>query len=202
MAARGWPAALLDGRVGARPLRMRDASAWSEARIANEEWLGPWEGRQPGLPDLTWQQRHTPQVFTAMLRALRREAKEGRCLPFAVTYDGDLVGQVTVANLVRGAFQSASVGYWVDGRLAGNGIVPHALALVVDHCFTDVGLHRIEANVRPENTPSRRVVEKLGFRQEGLHPRFLFIDGDWRDHLCFALTVEDVPSGVLSRLKA
>jgi ribosomal-protein-alanine N-acetyltransferase len=201
MPAPGWPAALLDGRVGVRPLRLRDAGAWSEARIANEEWLAPWEGRQPGLPDLTWRERHTPQVFTAMLRALRREAKQGRCLPFGVTYDGDLVGQVTVANVVRGAFQSASVGYWVDGRLAGNGIVPHALAMVVDHCFTDVGLHRIEANVRPENAPSRRVVEKLGFRQEGLHPRFLFIDGAWRDHLSFAVTVEDLAEPMLSRLR-
>ena len=104
-----------------------------------------------------------------------------------------------MANIVRGAFQSASVGYWVDGRLAGLGITPTALALVVDHCFTEVGLHRIEANVRPENGPSRRVVEKLGFREEGLHPRFLYIDEDWRDHLCFALTVEDVPEGVLRR---
>lgn len=199
MAARGWPATLLTGRVGARALRLRDASAWSEARIANEAWLSPWEGRQPGLPDLTWPERHSTAVFSAMLRALRREAKQGRCLPFGVTYDGDLVGQITVANVVRGAFQSASVGYWVDGRLAGHEIVPTALALVVDHCFTEVGLHRIEANVRPQNGPSRRVVEKLGFRQEALHPRYLFIDGDWRDHLGFALTVEDVPEGVLTR---
>ena len=199
MSAPGWPATLLCERVGVRPLRLRDAGAWSEARIANEDWLSRWEGRQPGLPDATWQDRHSPAVFAAMLRVLRREAKEGRCLPFAVTYDGDLAGQVTVANVVHGAFQSASVGYWVDGRLAGNGIIPTALALVVDHCFTEVGLHRIEANVRPENGPSQRVAEKLGFRQEGLHPRFLHIDGAWRDHLSYALTTEDVPEGLLRR---
>ncbi len=190
---------LREGRVGVRPLRLRDASAWSEARNANEEWLAPWEGRQPGLPLATWEERHTPAVFASMIRVLRREAKGGRCLPFGVTYDGDLVGQITVANVVRGAFQSAAVGYWVDGRLAGNGIIPTALALVVDHCLTEVGLHRIEANVRPENGPSRRVVEKLGFRQEGLHPRFLHIDGDWRDHLSFAVTAEDIPEGLLRR---
>jgi ribosomal-protein-alanine N-acetyltransferase len=137
-----------------------------------------------------------------MLRVLRHEAKAGRCLPFAVTYDGELAGQVTVSNVVRGAFQSASVGYWVDAQLAGRGVVPTALALVVDHCFTDVGLHRIEANVRPENAPSRRVLEKLGFRHEGLHPRFLYIDGEWRDHLSFAVTVEDVPEGLLRRWRA
>jgi len=134
-----------------------------------------------------------------MLRVLRREAKDGRCLPFAVTYDDRLAGQVTVASIVRGAFQSANVGYWLDGRLAGRGVIPTALAMVVDHCFTTVGLHRVEANVRPENAPSRRVVEKLGFRQEALHERFLFIDNAWRDHLGFAVTVDDVPEGLLRR---
>lgn len=199
MSAQGWPASASSGRVGIRPLRLRDAGAWSESRVRNEQWLARWEGRQPGLPEATWAERHSPGSYTAMLRVLRRESKEGRCLPFAVTYDGELAGQVTVANVVRGAFQSASVGYWVDGRLAGRGVIPTALALVVDHCFTEVGLHRVEANIRPENGPSRRVVDKLGFRQEGLHPRYLYIDGEWCDHLCFALTVEDVPEGLLRR---
>jgi ribosomal-protein-alanine N-acetyltransferase len=192
----------VEGRVGVRPLRLRDAGAWSEIRVRNEEWLAVWEGRQPSLPPVGWEERHSPSSFAAMVRVLRRESKEGRCLPFAVTYDGDLAGQVTVANVVRGAFQSASVGYWVDGRLAGRGVMPTALAMVVDHCFAAAGLHRIEANVRPENGPSRRVLEKLGFRPEGMHPRLLFIDGDWRDHLGYALTVEDVPEGVLHRWRS
>lgn len=200
MAIAGWPASVVGDRVGIRPLRLRDAGAWSEIRVRNEEWLSRWEGRQPGLPAVPWEERHSPAAFTAMLRVFRREAKQGRTLPFAVTYDGELAGQVTVSNVVRGAFQSANVGYWVDVRLAGRGIMPQALALTVDHCFDKVGLHRIEANVRPENGPSRRVVEKLGFRQEGLHPRLLFIDEDWRDHLCFAVTVEDVPEGLHRRL--
>jgi ribosomal-protein-alanine N-acetyltransferase len=199
VAAPGWPAERAEGRVGIRPLRMRDAGTWSALRTRNEDWLARWEGRQPGLPDATWAERHSPASYTVMLRVLRHEAKAGRCLPFAVTYDGRLAGQVTVSNIVRGAFQSASVGYWVDGELAGRGVVPTAVALVVDHCFTAVGLHRVEANVRPENAPSRRVVEKLGFREEGFHPRFLYIDGAWCDHLSFALTVEDVPDGLLAR---
>jgi ribosomal-protein-alanine N-acetyltransferase len=202
VSAQGWPASLADERVGVRPLRLRDAASWSEMRVRNEDWLAPWEGRQPGQASTPWGERHSPGSFAAMLRVLRHEAKAGRCLPFAVTYDGELAGQVTVSNVVRGAFQSASVGYWVDAQLAGRGVVPTALALVVDHCFTDVGLHRIEANVRPENAPSRRVLEKLGFRHEGLHPRFLYIDGEWRDHLSFAVTVEDVPEGLLRRWRA
>jgi ribosomal-protein-alanine N-acetyltransferase len=135
-----------------------------------------------------------------MLRSMRRESRAGRSLPFAVVLDGSLVGQITVANVVRGAFHSASVGYWVARDAAGRGIMPTALALVVDHCFTEVGLHRVEANIRPENGPSLRVVRKLGFREEGRHERFLFIDGAWRDHVSFALTVEDVPDTLLSRV--
>jgi ribosomal-protein-alanine N-acetyltransferase len=200
--ARGWPATLQDGRVGLRPLRMRDATAWSEIRIRNERWLSPWEGRPESQPAATWAERHSPVVFAAMLRTVRKEARAGRSLPLAVTYDGRLAGQVTASNVVRGAFDSASVGYWVDGALAGRGVLPTALAMVVDHCFGTVGLHRIEANIRPENTASRRVVEKLGFREEALHLRYLFIDGAWRDHVSFAVTREDVPEGMLRRWHA
>ncbi len=199
---RAWPATLRDGDVALRPLRLRDAAAWVEVRQANETWLAPWEGSpaQLGPPVATWADRHTATVYAAMLRALRSEAKAGRGLPFAVTWQGRLVGQVTVGNIVRGAFDSCFVGYWVDGRYAGRGIAPTALALAADHCFRTLGLHRIEANVRPENAASRRVVEKLGFREEGLHQRYLYIDGDWCDHVSFALTDDD-GSSVLERFR-
>ena len=195
----GWPARLEHERVGVRPLRLRDASAWVECRVRNEAWLSPWEGRAEQLEPSSWASRHSASVFVAMHKALRREARAGRCLPFAVTYDGALVGQITVSNVVRGAYDGASVGYWVDERVAGRGVVPVALALVVDHCFREVGLHRVEAEVRPENAASLRVVAKLGFREEGLHRRLLFIDGDWRDHLCFAVLREEAAGGVLRR---
>ena len=112
-----------------------------------------------------------------------------------------LVGQLTLGNVVRRAFCSAYAGYWIDERYAGRGIMPTALALAVDHAFTAGGLHRIEVNIRPENTPSRRVVEKLGFRQEAYHERYLHIDGAWRDHIGYALTAEDVlaDGGLLAR---
>jgi ribosomal-protein-alanine N-acetyltransferase len=77
-----------------------------------------------------------------------------------------------------------------------------AVALAVDHCFAAAGLHRLEATVRPENQPSLRVLEKLGFRQEGVFLRYLDVAGAWRDHLCFALTTEDIPNGLVARLLA
>ena len=123
-------------------------------------------------------------------------------LPFVVTYDGRLVGQLTVGGITWGSLCSAHVGYWVDQRVAGRGVMPTAVALVVDHCFGAVGLHRVEVNIRPENAASLRVVEKLGFREEGTAPAYLHIDGAWRDHRSFALTAEEVPGGLLRRWHA
>lgn len=202
MSAPGWPVRLAEGEVGVRPLRARDASAWSEVRIRNEGYLSAWEGRAPSQPRASWRDRHSTAVFAVMLRQQRKEARAGRQLPLAVTVAGRLAGMLTVGGITRGAFDSANVGYWVDERVARRGVTTTALALVLDHCFGPVGLHRVEANVRPENAASRRVVTKLGFVEEGLHRRYLFIDEDWRDHLAYALLREDVPAGgVLRRLR-
>ncbi len=119
-------------------------------------------------------------------------------LPFAVTLDGRFVGHVMIGNIVREPLLSAYVGYWIDAQAAGSGIITAAVALVVDHCFGPVGLHRIEATVRPENEASIRVLTKLGFRQEGLLRRYLDVDGAWRDHLVYAVTIEEVPHGGLA----
>ena len=86
-------------------------------------------------------------------------------------------------------------------RFAGKNVTPTAVALATDHCMFAIGLHRMEICIRPENAPSLRVVEKLGFRYEGLRRRFIHINGEWRDHFCFALTVEELPMGVLRRWK-
>ncbi len=197
----GFPARLAYGDVEVRPLRTRDALAWSEVRIRNEAWLAPWEGRVPSQPPASWAERHSPAVFALMLRHQRKEARAGRLLPFAVCVGGRLCGAVTVGGITRGAFDSGYIGYWVDRDVAGRGVTTTAVALVLDHCFGPVGLHRVEANVRPENTASRRVVDKLGMREEGLHRRYLFIDEDWRDHLTYALLAEELPpAGVLAGL--
>jgi ribosomal-protein-alanine N-acetyltransferase len=184
---------LSHGEVTLRPVATSDRRAWEEVRARNASWLIRWEAtRPPGSPA-------RPVTFRGMVRDLRRQAKQGRCLPFALVIDGSLAGQVTVNNIVGGSAMFASVGYWIDQRHAGKGHVPVAVALAADHCFFRLGLHRIEIAIRPENTASLRVVEKLGFPEYGYAPRFLHIDGDWRDHRLFALTAEEVPEGVLRR---
>ena len=186
-----WPVELTEGAVGLRPLRRRDGRTWRRVRSVNAAWLGPWEASSP--------EPAPPRGYGEMVRDLRHQAREGRALPFAIEVDGHLVGQLTVGGVMWGSLRSAHIGYWVDQRVAGRDIAPTAVALAVDHSLFTMGLHRIEVNIRPENTASLRVVAKLGFRDEGLRRRYLHIDGAWRDHRTFALTAEDVPGGLLAR---
>ncbi len=193
----GWPARLSAGPVALRPPRLRDGRAWSEIRLRNEMWLTTWEPSSAH----GWAERHAVTAWPPLVSALRKAARAGTMLPFVLTYGGQFVGQMNVSNIVHGVLRSCTVGYWVDKSVAGRGIVPTALALTIDHCFTTVGLHRVEVDIRPENTASLRVVEKLGLRREGYYERFLDIDGAWRDHLAFAVTVEELKGRtMLSRL--
>jgi len=189
---RSWPITLEAGPIRLRPLRLRDGRAWRSVRTANAAWLAPWEATPP-VPS-----EPAPR-FGQMVRRFSQEARAGRMLPFVIDYQGRLAGQINVAGITWGSLRSASIGYWVDQDLAGRGIVPTAVALVSDYCFFEVGLHRVELNIRPENQPSLRVAHKLGFRPEGIRKRFLHIDGDWRDHASFALNREEVPGGLLAR---
>jgi ribosomal-protein-alanine N-acetyltransferase len=200
---RGWPAtlsepSLLAAPVGLRPLAARDASAWRATRVRNAEWLRPWEPTNPETP--LYQSSLGPYV--AMVRTMRREARKGITLPWAITYGSRFVGQMTVGNIIWGSARTASVGYWVDQEFAGLGVTPTALAMALDHCFGVVGLHRIEATIRPENRASRRVVEKLGFHEEGVRRLCLHVDGAWRDHICYAITAEDAVTPVLARWRS
>ncbi|MCF6522303.1 GNAT family N-acetyltransferase [Streptomyces sp. JJ36] len=192
-----WPVVLADGATTLRPIRLRDQRAWREVNQRNRDWLRPWEATVPPPPP-----GHEPPrrpTYRQMVRHLRAEAQAGRMLPFVVEYGGRLAGQLTVAGITWGSMCSGHVGYWIDRSVAGRGVMPTAVALATDHCFRTVGLHRVEVCIRPENGPSRRVVEKLGFREEGVRPRYLHIDGAWRDHLVYALTAEEVPEGLLTR---
>jgi ribosomal-protein-alanine N-acetyltransferase len=197
----GWPATLGQlrvpgGLVGVRPVRLRDGGAWAAIRSRDERHLAPWEPDTPGL----WAQRNTVAEWPARWGALRSLGRRGLGLPFAITVDGEFAGQVMVGNVVRDPLWSAYVGYWVGSHAVLGGVTTAAVALVLDHCFGPVGLHRIEATVRPENIASLRVLEKLGFREEGLFRRYLNVDGAWRDHLCYALTIEELEVGLVERL--
>jgi [ribosomal protein S5]-alanine N-acetyltransferase len=184
----GWPARLTAGPITLRPPRLLDARAWSEVRLRNENWLDKWEPSSP----YTWADRNSPGSWPHLNSALRKAARRGTMLPTMLYYGPQLAGQLNVSNIVHGVQRSCTVGYWIDSRLAGRGVVPAALALLMDHCLTEVGMHRIEIDIRPENTASLRVVEKLGLRREGYYERYLDIDGAWRDHVAFAVTVEEL----------
>lgn len=191
----GWPAALRHGSVELRPIRKRDASAWRKLRGEHVDWLGPWEATLPPeaqAPFLT---------HRALIGVMLSHARAGRTMPFAVTWDDELVGLVTVGGIAWGSSRSANVGYWIARTHAGRGIIPTAVALVADHLFTVAGLHRLEIAIRPENERSLRVVEKLGFSEIGLAPGYLHIAGQWRDHRVFQLVSGDVDGRVLDRLQ-
>lgn len=191
-----WPVHLSEGSVGLRPLRRGDLRAWTEIRARSDEWLRPWEATPPPTSP------NSGMSFRQMVRMHTAQARADEALPWAVTFEGRLAGQLSVSNIVWGSARMGTVGYWVDVDLAGRGVMPTAVALAVDYCFFTAGLHRLEVNIRPENRASLRVVEKLGFREEGLRPRLLHIDGAWRDHRSFALTVEDVPEGLMRRWRS
>ena len=184
------------GDLGLRPIRSGDRKDWQRVRARNAGWLQPWEAtRPPGEAEVA------PLTFRAMVRDLHRQATAGRCLPLVLTIGGELAGQVTVNNVIGGSARFGSVGYWIDQRVAGHGHMPVAVALASDYCLFGLRLHRLEIVIRPENTASLRVVEKLGFEEYGYAPRYLHIDGEWRDHRLFAVTAEQVPEGLLRRLE-
>ncbi|GGE83767.1 GNAT family N-acetyltransferase [Mycetocola zhadangensis] len=184
---------LTDGHITVRQVRLRDARAMERELLANRNWLRPWEATSP----------YAPRSFDmrASIRSLLSNARSGGGLPLVMEYDGELAGQLNVSGITYGSLSSATLGYWVSERFAGKGVTPTSVALATDHCFSQLGLHRMEICIRPENGPSLRVVEKLGFRYEGLRRRYIHINGDWRDHFCFALVREEVPDGVLRRWK-
>lgn len=171
-----------------------DQEAWRSARQGNAAWLVPWDATVPPGGE------SRPTTFRQLVRRLNTMARAGTTYPFALEVSGQFAGQVTVNNIVRGSAQFASMGYWLDREYAGRGIMPRAVAMAIDHCFFTAGLHRIEIAIRPENSNSLRVAEKLDLREVGFAPKFLHIDGAWRDHRIYAITVEECPDGLQSRL--
>jgi len=183
--------ALTHSDVKLRLIRMRDGKLVERLLMENRAWLRPWEATSP----------YAPNSFDVkgMIRGLLRASDDQTGLPFLIEHNGQVVGQLNVANIMHGSVSSAVIGYWVIADAAGKGITPTAVALAVDYLFEVVGLHRVEIDIRPENSASLRVVAKLGFRYEGFKQRYIHINGAWRDHMVFALTREEVPGGVLER---
>jgi ribosomal-protein-alanine N-acetyltransferase len=128
------------------------------------------------------------EQYAAYVRGLRHKSREGF---FVMTAAGEIAGVVNVSEIVRGNFQSAYLGYYGFRPHAGKGLMRQGLALVIDHCFRKLRLHRLEANIQPENLRSVALVESLGFRLEGVSPRYLKVCGRWRDHQRWALLTDD-----------
>lgn len=175
-------------RIVLRPLRANDFSAWREVRQRNVEWLTKWEPqRVPGQPDTT----RDRDAFLVRCSARERERQLGTGYGFGIFVDGVFAGEINLNAVQRGPFQSAYVGYWIDERHAGRGYVPEAVVALARFVFEDLHLHRLQIAIIPRNAASRRVVEKLGLREEGIALRYLEINGTWEDHVRYALTREE-----------
>ncbi len=182
-------ASLVGPRVKLRALEVADHDAWRAIRIASRDWLEPWEPLpEPGTPDPVIDR----EAFRARCGAWERQRQFDTAYGFGLFLrDDTLIGEVSLGSVLRGPFQSGFIGYWIGSEHAGRGYIPEGVALIVRYGFEELGLHRMEAVIVPRNERSRRVVEKLGFREEGTAARFLQIQGVWEDHLRYAITREE-----------
>ncbi|HSL56600.1 MAG TPA: GNAT family protein [Acidimicrobiales bacterium] len=179
---------LIGRRIVLRPLVVGDFEAWREVRRRNHDWLTKWEPRRiPGQPD-TVEDR---DAFAVRCSARQRERQLGTGHGFGVFVEGSFAGEINLSSIQRGPFQSAYVGYWIDEVHAGQGYTPEAVVLVARFAFEELYLHRIQISIIPRNTASRRVVEKLAIRDEGIAVRYLEINGVWEDHVRSAITAEE-----------
>jgi ribosomal-protein-alanine N-acetyltransferase len=182
------PLRLYGRRVMLRPLVAPDFDAWSNVRRANEDWLVPWEPqRSPFQPDAT----RDRGAFEVRCKARDRDRQAGTAYPFGVFVDQAFAGEINLNHVVRGAMQSGTVGYWIDRARAGNSYIPEAIVVLVRFAFEELHLHRMEICIVPRNGNSRRVMDKLKIREEGVATRFLEINGVWEDHVRYGFTAEE-----------
>jgi ribosomal-protein-alanine N-acetyltransferase len=171
---------------------MSDFGAWQEVRRRNAEWLTKWEAqRVAGQPDVV----EDRDAYSVRCSARQRERQLGTGYGFGIFVNGDFAGEINLTAVQRGPFQSAYVGYWIDEKHAGNGYMPEALIVLAQFAFEELHLHRVQISIIPRNVASRRVVEKLGIRDEGIAIRYLEINGVWEDHVRYGLTTEEWDAG-------
>lgn len=166
-----------------RLLTEEDATALSDLLRRNRDFLAPWEPRRQD--DYFTAEAQRDQIHAALAR---HEA--GAAVPLIISVDGQVAGRITILDVVRGAFQSAHLGYWVDEAHGGRGVATAAVAAAVRVAFDDMGLHRLQADTLEHNAASRRVLAHNGFSEIGRAPRYLRIDGRWQDHVLHQLLDE------------
>ena len=175
-------------RILLRPLVSSDFAAWREVRRRNVDWLTKWEAQRiQGQPDMV----EDRDAFAVRCSARQRERQLGTAFGFGIFVEGELAGEINLSAIQRGPFQNAYVGYWIDEQHAGNGYMPEAVVVLARFAFDELHLHRMQVAIIPRNSASRRVVEKLDLREEGIAERYLEINGVWEDHVRYALTVEE-----------
>jgi len=173
----------IDGEgVYLRAPEPRDYQEWADVREASHNFLTPWEP--------TWATDETSRgSYRYKLRRYAEDARDDKAHALFVFREADdaLVGGVTISNIRRGVAQMASLGYWAGEIYTGRGYITAAVRATVRFAFDDLNLHRVEAACQPDNAPSRRVLEKAGFTEEGLARAYLKINGAWRDHVLFGI---------------
>lgn len=178
--------ALKGETVWLRPPTADDHQEWAALRRDSRAFLEPWEPRwaPDELSRHAWRQR---------LKRYREETDQGTGVSFLIFENagGRLAGGISVGNIRRGVAQSAQIGYWMGERFAGRGLMLEALRLIVPYAFETLRLHRLEAACIPKNARSVRLLEKAGFRREGLLRGYLKINGAWQDHYLYALIAEE-----------
>ncbi|MFJ1708285.1 GNAT family N-acetyltransferase [Kitasatospora sp. NPDC088346] len=167
-----------------RPVAGDDSAALLRAYLRNREHLRRWDPRRDD-------EFFTAAGQQARLREQLEQREAGRTAPFVLVHGEEVVGAVTLSNLVRGPLQSAGLGYWIDHGHVGRGLASAAVTLVCRAADQQLGLHRLEAGAATDNPGSQRVLTKCGFERIGTAPRLLLIDGQWRDHVLFQKILND-----------
>src|SRR6478672_13676952 len=158
-------------------------AALAAAYSRNREHLAPWDPRRDA-------DFFTVEGQTAAVAGQLAAVRGGLMAAFVLERDGEIVGRVNLNNIVLGALRSAAVGYWVDADHQGRGLATGAVGFACDEAVRR-GLHRVEAGTLLHNTASQRVLERCGFEPYGMAPKFLFIDGAWRDHRLYQRILHD-----------